>query len=137
MGAAIGGDFTEIRFTHPTVGTGSFFPKANEGNTLDLGGIRTNDDANQIDGSGNLILQKNRVRGSFECLVANDANTRNDIDVACQLSESPELADWTISHISGVVYGFTGTPVGDIALDSNAATFTLKVAFTTAKKIIG
>ena len=61
--ATTGGDILEVTYSHPTLGQGAFFPKANEGNTFDPGGFRNNDDVNQIDGAGELIVQKNRVRG--------------------------------------------------------------------------
>ena len=137
MGAALGGDFLELTYNHPTVGQGSFFIKANEGNTLDPGGLRTNDDASQVDGGGNMIYQMNRVRGHVEVMCANDFNDRNDIEVAKDLTASPVETEWTISHVSGVVYGFRGKPVGDISVDVNAATFTLKIAAQNVAKIIG
>ena len=49
------GDITEVTFNHPTIGQGVFFPKANEGNTFDQGGIRTSDDASIISGSDYLL----------------------------------------------------------------------------------
>lgn len=134
---ATGGDITEVTYNHPTIGQGSFFPKANEGNTFDPGGIRTADDANMISGSGALIAQKNRVRAHFEILIENDMNIRNDASVVAQLAADPVAADWTVSIINGTVWGGTGFPVGDIAPDVNASTFTLKVACGTFKKIIG
>ena len=135
--AATGGDITEITFNHPTLGAGSFFPKANEGNTLDLGGIRNNDDTNMISGDGELINQKNRVRGFAEIVVANDLNTREDLLVASNLAADPVGADYTVSLINGTVYKCSGTIVGDISADINAATFTLKIATARFEKIVG
>jgi hypothetical protein len=63
---AIGGDILELTFNHPTIGSGVVFAKAGEDNTFDAGGLRTGDDANMIDGGGNMIQQMNRVRWSFE-----------------------------------------------------------------------
>jgi hypothetical protein len=134
---AIGGDITELTYNHPTIGQGSFFPKANEGNTIDPGGFRANDDASMISGDGQIIDQINRVRGSLEVLVVNDQNVRNDLEVARLLAASPVLADWTASHINGTVWGFKGKPVGDLSADTNAATFNMKIATANIKKIIG
>lgn len=134
---AIGGDITEITYNHPTIGQGSFFPKANEGNTLDLGGIRNNDDASMISGDGELIDQKNRVRGFAEIVVANDMNTRNDLNVARLLAADPVKADYTISHINGTVWKCKGSIVGDLQADTNAATFSLKIAAANFEKIVG
>ena len=56
---AVGGDITEITYNHPTIGSGVFYPKAAEDNTFDTGGLRSDDDANMIDGAGNMIDKMN------------------------------------------------------------------------------
>lgn len=125
---AVGGDINEVTFNHPTLGTGTFFPKASEDSTFDKGGFRSADDAAMIDGGGNMIDQINRVRWSFEVTCSWDMNTREDVDKIAALAASPVQADWTISHINGSVHTGTGKPVGDIQGNGNAATFTLKVS---------
>ena len=125
---SVAGDITEITYNHPTLGTGTFFPKAGEGNTYDPGGIRTADDAAMVAGDGSAIWQKNRVRGSFEAVIQNDQNERNDAQIIADLQADPEEADWTFSVINGTVFSGKGIPVGDIAPDINAGTVTLKVA---------
>lgn len=134
--AAIGGDIIEIKYNHPTLGSGTFFPKAAEGNTFDPGGIRNNDDANMISGDGNPIYTKNRVRAFFDVLCANDMNVRNDAQVAADLAASPVEADWTISIINGTEWSGKGAIVGDINPDVNAATFQLKVSGGRFKKVL-
>lgn len=136
--ATVGGDIVEITYNHPVLGTGTFFPKAGEDNTYDIGGLRSGDDANMITGAGEMIDQMSRVRPFFECVVANDMNSRGDLDKVRQLAESPVPADWTFSVINGTVWGMQGKPVGDIQGNINQATFTLKVAGSNkAKKISG
>lgn len=135
--ASTGGDILEVRYTHPSLGDGVFYPKSNEGNTLDPGGFRSADDANMISGDGQMIDTINRVRASFEIVLANDMNGRNDAVVATQLAASSELTDFTVSMINGTVWGITGKPVGDIQPDTNAATFTIKIAGSAATKIVG
>lgn len=126
---AVGGDITEVRWSHPVLGSGVVYPKSGEDATLELGGFRSNDDANSIDGSGTRIDQMNRVCPFFECVVANDMNVNQDAEKISALASHPVPADWTISHISGTTYRLTGgKPVGDIQPNANAATFTLKVA---------
>lgn len=132
---AVGGDILEVRWSHPTLGSGVVFPKSGEDATIDLGGFRSNDDANMIDGSGTLIDQMNRVRAFFECVVANDMNINQDAEKISALASSPVPAEWTVSHISGVTYRGTGKPVGDVQPNLNAATFTLKVACGQIKQI--
>lgn len=128
--ATTGGDWLEIRVSHPTLGEHVFYPKANEGNTFDPGGVRTNDDANQISGDRQAIWQLNLTRGFLETVVANDMRTRQDFIFAKSLAGNPDDASYVASHINGSTWGFTGRPVGDIQADSNASTFTLKVAFS-------
>jgi hypothetical protein len=125
---ATGGDLIEITYNHPTIGSGVIFPKAAEDNTFDLGGFRSADDANMVDGGGNMIDQMNRGRWSVESLCVNDMNSQNEIEKCNEMAASPVLADWTFTHINGTVYVGKGKPVGDLANNINQSTFTLKVA---------
>lgn len=135
---AVGGDITELTINHPSLGSRSFKPKANEDNTYDLGGIRAEDDEKMIDTSGNMISKLSRKRGFLEVVLANDQNTREDADFITEVCESPELADYTWSIINGTTYSGKGRPVGDVQPNINAATFELKVAFQgKARKIAG
>jgi len=134
---ATGGDINEVRYNHPTLGTGVFYPKAGESNTFDLGGVRTGDDAAMIDGAGQPIYQMNRVRGFAEIVVANNTDGLNsDLQTVKNLSQDPVAAEWTVSLLNGNIYGITGKPVGDLQLDSNAATFTLKISGGEMKRIL-
>lgn len=126
--SVVAGDVLEVTFNHPTIGSGTFFPKAGEDSTFDLGGFRSSDDANMVDGGGNMIDQMNRVRWSLECTLANDMNNRQDLEKLTDLASSPVLADWTITHINGRVYGGKGKPVGDINANGNTSNMTLKLA---------
>jgi hypothetical protein len=134
---AVHGDVTEIQFNHPEIGSGTIFPKANEDNTLDLGGFRNNDDASQINGAGDLIVQKNRVRGSWEGAVENDNNTREDMKKMVDICESAVSAEWTFTHVSGAIYKGQGVPVGDLQAGLNSGTFNLKIAVGNMRKIPG
>lgn len=125
---AVGGDIKEVTFSHPTIGQGTIFPKANEDSTLDLGGLRSNDDDNAIDSSGEMIDQMNLKRPSFEITAAWDDNVRGDLDKLVKLAASPVPANWQITRVNNSVYGFKGKPVGDLKGNMNAATFPLKVA---------
>lgn len=123
----LGGDILEIVCQH-TLGEFRFQAKSNEAFTLDPGGIRTNDDANQVTGGGQMIAQKNRVRWSMEGPIAVDFASDNELKNLRELAGHPDLGTWTISHISGTIYKGQGTVVGDLNADTNAAQMTLKVA---------
>lgn len=125
---AVGGDIIEVTFNHPTIGSGTFFPKSSESSSYDTGGFRSKDESNAIDGSGTPIDTMNQVRGMFECTVSNDMNTNQDLEKAAALAASPVPATWTFSVINGVSYSGSGKPVGDLNADIDKATFKLKVS---------
>lgn len=126
---AVHGDIKSVNFTHPdsAIGSGVLRPKANEGNTFDIGGVRNNDDANMITGSGTIMYVKNLSVGFFEIVVENDMNVAQDNKKVSLMHASPLDATWTVSHINGSVYKAKGQPVGDVQVDVNAGTFTVKV----------
>lgn len=126
--AITGGDVVEITFNHPTIGSGTIFAKSGEDNTYDPGGFRSADDAAMITGAGEMIDTMSRVRPFFEVVVANDMNTREDLEKVAALASSPTPAQWTFSIVNGVSFGMEGKPVGDIQGNITKATFTLKVA---------
>lgn len=131
-----GGDILEITYNHSLIGSGTIFCKANEDGTLDPGGLRSNDDASAITGDGRMIDQINRVRGSFEIPIAWDMTDADELQKLAEMSKSPVLADWTISSISGAIWGGRGKPVGDIQGSTNTPQISLKIAFEdTVKKI--
>ena len=125
---AIGGDILELTYNHPTLGSGTVYPKAGEDSTLILGGFRVEDEDTGVDGSGRNIKKLTRKRWSADMVVAWDNNLAKELEAICAMAESPEDAEWTITHVSGAVYGATGSPVGDLEGAANAATFKLKIA---------
>jgi len=124
----VGGDITEITYNHPTLGSGVIFIKAAEDSTFNLGGVRSNDDMNGVDGGGRMITQLNRQRWSLDVTVAWDMNVNLDLEKLSALAGDPLDADYTVSHSTGAIYGGTGRPVGDVAGNGNAATFPLKLS---------
>lgn len=125
---AVGGDILEVTFNHPTLGSGTIFPKSSEDSTMNLGGFRSTDDNAMIAGNGEIIDQIHQTRWSVETKVAWDMNTREDLEKVVSLAASPVPATWTFTHINGTIYGGTGKPVGDYNGNGNDATFTLKVS---------
>ncbi len=123
-----GGDLVEVTCNHPTLGNFSFATKSNESYTLDPGGKRSNDDANGVTGNGIMIDQINVVRWSFEGPLMVDFAGNTELDNLPKLSGSPELATWTFSHLSGVVWRGLGKFVGDVQVDTNTAQLTAKIS---------
>ena len=122
------GDILEISYKHPTLGGGTWFPKSSEDGTIDPGGNRSNDDENMVTSDGQMIDQINRKRWSFEGVVAWDMAVQDELEQARKLTASPVLADWTVTHINGVVFGGKGKPVGDIKGNTNTAQMSIKIA---------
>lgn len=123
-----GGDLLEISYKHPTLGSGTWFPKSSEDGTVDPGGYRSNDDANMITGDGQMIDQINRVRWSFDGVVAWDMAISDELDQARKLASSPLPADWTITHLNGTVWGGKGKLVGDVKSNTNTSQMSVKIA---------
>ena len=124
----VSGDLTEVSYNHPTLGSGTWFPKAAEDNTFDDGGFRSDDDANGVDGGGNTIRKLNQVRWSLETTVSWNMNSANELEKASQLAASPVEADWTISHANGTVWKGTGAPVGDVKGNGNTGLMQIKIS---------
>jgi hypothetical protein len=137
MANSVHGDIKEITYNHPEIGSGRFRPKSGEGNTYNPGGLINNDDANGIASNGDLIMTKNRVRAMMEAMIVNStaAGEDSDAEIVRQLQESQLAADWTFTTMADAVYSGSGWPVGEIAPDLNAGTFTLKVVFGQLNKI--
>lgn len=125
---AVGGDIIEIQYNHPTLGSGTLYPKADEDSTFDPGGFRSADEVNGVDGAGNMIDTLTRRRWSLETTVSWDMNSRQELEAVIAMAGSTEQADWTITHVNGTVYGGKGKPVGDLAGAGKGATFPLKLS---------
>lgn len=126
--SAIGGDILEITYNHPTLGGGTIYPKSGEDSTINTGGFRTEDEDTGVDGSGRAIKKLNRKRWSVETVVGWDNNIAKELEAVAKMAASAEDAEWTITHVSGTVWGGTGFPTGDIEGAGNAGTFKLKLA---------
>lgn len=135
--AYIGGQLTEITWSHPDLGTGTIAPKSNEDSTLDTGGIRSDDEANGIAGDGTAIRKMNIIRWMVETTVANDTNVGKQLEKLAALAGNPKEATFRFTHINGSVYSGSGFPVGDIQASLGNATVKIKFAGSnTLKKIV-
>ncbi len=125
---AVGGDIIEVTFNHPTLQSGTLYPKAGEASTFDTGGFRGTDDNNGVDGGGSTIRSLSQVRWSFEVPVSNDMNTRMELEKIAEMAGNPLEATWTITHINGSVYQGVGSPVGDVKANGLDTLTTLKIS---------
>lgn len=123
---AIGGSILEVSYNHPTLGAGFFYPKGDADGTIDLGGYRTADDDNSVDGAGKAIYSMTPRRWSVQTEVRWDMVSDQELERLVALSSAPEEADFTFTHISGAVYGGRGKPVGDIQGSTQNATSSIK-----------
>ena len=121
------GDCVDITCVHLGT-TYRFSPKANETFNIDRGGIRVNDDASQVTSNGQIMRQLNRVRWMIDGPIAADSISGYEQNALNILSASPALGVWQFSFINGAILKGTGSPVGDIQLDSNSGQITLKVS---------
>lgn len=126
--AVVSGDCREITYNHPTKGSGTFFPKAGESANLDLGGLRTNDEAQGVDMGGRTIRKLTMNRWSFESVISNDMNITMEAEKLNELAGDPEEATWTFTFTNGSVYSAVGGPVGDVKADTAEGTIALKLA---------
>jgi hypothetical protein len=126
--ATTGGDLLEITCNHPTLGTVTYFAKANEDHTYETGGFRSEDDEDMVDSGGNMIDKINRKRWMFETTLAWNMNTREELQTLSDYAADPVEGDWTVSHVNGKIWGGKGKPVGTIPGEGNAATVPLKLA---------
>lgn len=125
---AFGGDIIEVTFNNNLVGSFTFKPKAGEGNTYDLGGIRTMDDNKSITSSGEGIYTQNNQMGFLQVLVANDMNVRKDLENLAKSAAALVETTVTFTVINGVTYRGKGMVVGDLTADIDKSTVPVKIA---------
>lgn len=129
------GDILDLSYKNSGAGLqGSFKVKANEGNTYDPGGVRTNDDANQITSAGEPLWQQNMKLGMLSVTVINDmqADTAN---ICKQLAGAQTDTTWTFTVINLKAYTGVGMLVGDIVPNVNDSTLALKISMPTVKQL--
>lgn len=121
------GDCVEIVCNH-LGNTYVYYPKSNETFNIDKGGVRGNDDTNQVTSNGQNMRQLNMAKWSIDGPIAVDQISDLELSTLNLMAGSPSEGIWQFSMRNGVIYKGKGAPVGDITADSNAGTLTLKVA---------
>jgi len=127
----VGGDVISIAYAQePGVGTGTWYPKAGEDGTVDMGGVRNSDDAQGITSNGLPIWNKTNGRWFFETTIAWDSQgkAKNELEVAKKMAASPIDVTFTITLINGAVYTGKGNVVGDIKGSAKDATMSIKLS---------
>jgi len=134
--ATVGGDTINAKVIHPTIGSHSFSFKSDEDATVKLGGFKSDDDEGGITGDGQFIDKLTRTRGVFETPpVSWDQIGNNELGILQDLASSPDLGDWTITNVSGAIYGGLGKPVGDLAGNTNTGLIPLVLHFESLKQL--
>lgn len=132
---AYGGDIKEVTFNNANIGSVSFKPKAGEGNTYDLGGVRTADDNSGITADGEAIWTQNMKMGMLQVLIANDMNVRKDLEKLADSAAALVETTVTFTVINGVTYRGKGMVVGDLIADIDKATVPVKINVPQFKQI--
>lgn len=115
---AVGGDVLTLTSNHPTLGSFVYPVLRNQDNTVDLGGDRTNDDANAKTGANEPVWQINGKLGALNVQVVNDM-TKKVAERLGQEAASQVDSTWVFTHINGFTYSGQGRPVGDIVPNLN------------------
>lgn len=126
---ALGGDLKVITASNDGIGkTFTFYPIANNDNTVVLGGPSIDDNEDGVAGGGTerIYVMTNKI-GSITVTCTNDSAVRMDLENVRELVSSPTESVFTYELADGTVYKITGRPVGVIEANTNAATFELKV----------
>lgn len=131
-----GGDILEVAVNHSVLGSYTWYPKAGEASSWDLGGYTSEDNAQGIDGGGRFIDKMSRKRPFVSITPSWEMNNGNDLKVAQDHMDSPILGTYTITHVNGSIWQLQGKPVGDLTGDGGAATFPLKISGTGKTKKI-
>lgn len=120
--AYTGGDCIEVTCNHPVLGAFRFDPKGSEDTEVDMGGYVNNDDDASVTGAGQMIVTKNRKRWSVPVPPVGWDKDPDTLKALQQIQNSNVDSTWTFSFIDGRVYKGTGTIVGDLKGNVNAAT---------------
>lgn len=112
------------------VGSGRYFFKGGVSHTLDIGGLLTSDDAQNVDTGGNFINIKTTKPWSYEAdnLVCDETNpNRLEQETAQALSNSFKPTTFTFTCVDQTIWTGVGAVVGDIKQDRSKSTMPIKV----------
>lgn len=124
--SVVAGYIQEITFNHPTVGSGVLYTIQDSDATIDTGGVRSADEMGGVDTGGRMIDQKTLNRWMVSCEISNSLTATQEMEKMALIAASSQEAEWTFSHISGVIYRGKGQIVGDIAPNLTTAKMAVK-----------
>lgn len=131
----IAGDLQELGYSFEG-GSGVLFIKAGEDSTFNPGGFINADDENNVDGSGEPIISKQRRLASLQCTVSIDETQRDDMEVLRAIQRSNDrTATFTYEELGGALYQINNAFIaGD--LEKNITNGTVEVTIHgNAKKL--
>lgn len=122
--AYTGSDIFKVTYANATIGSGTFYTKAGEGYTIDLGGQRSSDDKQNVTGGGTRINVATMSCSHFELPpIALDKTGVDELKKLNQLASAPTGSLVTVYCLDGAIYEMQNAyPVGDIAGDGYAGT---------------
>lgn len=124
--SVVAGYIQEITFNHPTVGSGVLYTIQDSDASIDAGGIRSADEMGGVDSGGRMIDQKSQNRWMVSCEISNAVNATQEMEKLAAIAASTEEAEFTFTHISGIVFRGKGQVVGDIAPNLTSAKMAVK-----------
>jgi hypothetical protein len=76
----VSGDILSIKITNPNLGSKTCYPVASTDGTINMGGLKSDDDKSKIDGGGRIIDKRNRQRWGGKVTVSWDMNNTNELE---------------------------------------------------------
>jgi hypothetical protein len=122
----VSGLLVDMKIVNPDAGAFTFYGVKGETSTYILGGYE-NEDNKAMDASGALLITKDIKPGSIEGVFSNNMTSSGSaFEFAQAVQNSLNESTITFSNVNEVVYGGSGTIVGEISLDAYKGTISIK-----------
>lgn len=124
MATVTGGDLLSLSWQHPELGSLTFSPKTGEDVNIAIGGFFSVDDDGNITSNGKRINIMNRKPWSLEGTLGAEFD---ELDALQQQTGNVQEAKWLATLMNGQTLTGSGHVVGDLMLNHQAGTITLKI----------
>jgi len=116
MAGIVAGDFKDVKVTSPTLGSRTLYFVSDTDGTVDMGGYRADDGANNIDGGGRPINKWKQTRWMVKGTVSWNMEDPNgdELSFAVACAQDPNQLNCTFTHVNGSVWVGTGVFTGDL-----------------------